>query len=229
MSDSDTKSPKQKVTPARAAVAKAAILDHVQVVGGKNWRDVFELFPDIPVSTMWRWARELKRANPPPEAIALARANIRSVTEGVEIARAVEARAAGVEEIARHIPAAPSPAYLATSGQQGMNNLNFMVEFRRLYADAEMLRTYSVNAAKEGEPEKIKNPLAFDRSVQRRLSVLEGYVKVSQQIYDVRMMADFYDSIIAEIKAEQPQVAQRIMKRLADLNARRGMTIDLQV
>lgn len=108
-----------------------------------------------------------------------------------------------------------------------------MAEIHALYADAKKLRAYSVSQGVDpdtGEAvEKIKNPAAFDKSIVRRADLLETAIKAVQEVWDLRTMQAFYETIIEEIGKESPEAQQRIMRRLADLNARAGMTLSMRV
>lgn len=206
----------------------AVIQKHLSLVGSRNWKDVMDQFPEIPQVTIWRWIAAAKKENPPSPELTRATKKIKNATQGVLIARHEEARAAGTEHIARHLPAAPSPAYIAKSGDHGIANLDFAAQIQVLYADAELLRTYSVTKV-DGEPDRIKNPLTFDKSIQRRASILEVAIRTLQELWDLRAMQDFYETVIAEIGAESPDCQQRIMDRLSALNRRSGMTMSMRI
>jgi hypothetical protein len=108
-------------------------------------------FPEITQSTIWRWIKSLEDKMPSRREINAA-------------ARALQERAeAGVTE---HLPAVPPPAALARDGGAGIRRIDFAAEIPRLYADAEMLRAFSVKEIEDetGQPvEKIKNPVAFEK------------------------------------------------------------------
>ncbi len=235
MSDTDNDDDKVKfLTPLerrshpKKFECRAAIAKHLATVGSRDWPGVMAQFPEIPKPTFWRWVKELKKEVPAEPELASARKKLKSVEEGAKILRHEEAKASGVGHIAKDLPAAPSPAYVSREGARAMANLDFTAEIGRLYSDAEALRTYSVTKDDAGN-ERIKNPLTFDRSVARRVSILETGLKALQELWDLRMMQSFYDSIIAEIGAESPEVQQRILKRLAELNQRTGMTMSMRL
>ena len=144
-----------------------------------------------------------------------------------------EAEENGTERIAKHLPAAPSPNYIARTGEAGMANLDFVAEIHKLYADATLLRTYAMKMRTDpatGEvTESINNPAAFDKSILRRASLIETAIKTVQEVWDLRQMQNFYQIVIEEIGEESPECQRRIMERLAALNARQGFTLSMKV
>lgn len=182
---------------------------------------VREHYLDVPRPTWYRWLNEVA-ASPMDVAIDTAR------------------------KAAKQMPATPSPSYLVDKPVEARAGIDFMSRLERLYADAEklaadgeMLRDYSTVTVKDLEGEervKIKIPAFFSNSIKLRgdsiglrASLLETAVKTIQQFYDLRRMQQFYDSILEEIAAESPEVAQRITDRLAKLNAEQGITVDARL
>ena len=125
-------------------------------------------------------------------------------------------------------PAAPSPAYVAKNGAQALDGIDFSRELALLYADAMMLRSYSVKPGDDGV-ERIKNPVIFERQITKRTDLIETSLKMMQEIWDLQMMQGFYEAIIKEIGFESPECQRRIMDRLRLLNGRTGMTMFAEV
>lgn len=206
----------------------AAIRAHLATHGPRKWKLFYERFPDIGVRTLAKWATQVRRELAENPHFTPAERQIIERMKGATVERDVEARANGTGQIARHLPAAPSPAYIAKNGERGLKNLDFVVEIQKLYRDAEMLRAYAVTMRKDAdgnEAEAIKNPMAFDRSIARRANLLETAIRAVQEIWDLRTMQQFYETVIEEIGAESPECQRRILERLAALNKRTGMTL----
>lgn len=202
-------------------------------VGSTNWKDLFARFPDVHEQNMWRWIRALKQADVSKPQLINAKAKlVQKIKKIGGTDRQREAEDAGVEKIARHLPAAPSPNYIARTGEAGMANLDFVAEIHALYADAQKLRAYAMKTKVDanGEvTEVINNPAAFDKSILRRASLIETAIKTVQEVWDLRQMQNFYQIIIEEIGEESPECQRRIMERLAALNARQGFTLSMKV
>lgn len=210
------------------------VAHHLATVGSSNWNVVIDKYPDIGIATKWRLIREAKTADVPKPQLINANAKlVQKVKKLPKDARRVEAEANGTEKIARHLPAAPSPAYIAKHGEAGLQNLDFVAEIHALYADAQKLRAYAMKNrvdADTGEvTEVINNPAAFDKSIVRRASLLETAIKAVQEVWDLRTMQNFYQTVIEEIGRESPECQRRIMERLAELNGRTGMTMAMRV
>jgi hypothetical protein len=129
----------------------------------------------------------------------------------------------------KNIPAAPSPAYLMRKGKDADNSINFLAMVERLLADGEKLRATSVKADETAaDGEKIANPFMFEKSITARLRVMDTALRVMQEIWDLDYQQRFYDaivSIIVEELAPYPEAQRRAIERLAELNAKRGMTM----
>lgn len=216
------------------AAFKAAVTAHMQTVGSNNWKVVLDQWPHVPDPTKWRWIRQVKEADVPRPELINARAKlVQRVKKLPPDARTIEASENGTTHIAKHLPASPSPNYIARNGEAGLQTLDFVAEIHALYGDATKLRNYALSVSTDeatGEKvEKIKNPAAFDKSIVRRANLLETAIKAVQEVWDLRTMQAFYETIIEEIGRESPEVQRRIMQRLADLNAKAGMTMSMRV
>lgn len=210
-----------------------AVAKHLATVGSNNWTPVLDAFPQIGIATKWRLIREAKAADVPRPELINARAKlVQKVKKLPADLRRQEAEDNGTQHIARQLPAAPSPHYIAKTGERGLQTLDFVAEIHALYADANMLRAFAISTvtAEDGTTsEKIKNPAAFDKSIGRRADLLETAIKAVQEVWDLRTMQNFYETIIEEIGKESPEAQRRIMERLAVLNGQRGFTMAMKL
>lgn len=210
-----------------------AVAKHLATVGSNNWTPILETHPEIGIATKWRLIREAKAADVPRPELINARAKlVQKVRKLPKDARREEAEENGTTTIARQIPAAPSPHYIAKTGEAGLQTLDFVAEIHSLYRDANMLRAFAISnvVAEDGTTsEKIKNPAAFDKSIVRRADLLETAIKAVQEVWDLRTMQNFYETIIEEIGRESPEAQRRIMERLAVLNSKTGMTMSMRL
>lgn len=210
-----------------------AVAKHLATVGSNNWTPVLDAFPQIGIATKWRLIREAKAADVPRPELINARAKlVQKVKKLPADLRRQEAEDNGTQHIARQLPAAPSPHYIAKTGERGLQTLDFVAEIHALYADANMLRAFAISTvtAEDGTTsEKIKNPAAFDKSIGRRADLLETAIKAVQEVWDLRTMQNFYETIIEEIGKESPEAQRRIMERLAVLNSKTGMTMSMRL
>lgn len=207
-----------------------AIREHLNTVGSQQWEAVFKRFPDVPVATMWRWIAACKKGMPGLAEVVTAKAKITQKIRSTKrrTARHEEAIEAGEEQFYRQLPAAPSPAAIARSGEQAMQAIDFAAEVHALYADTMMLRAHSVRLEEDGT-ERIKNPVLFERQIARRTALIDTTIKTLQELWDLRTMQGFYETIIDEIGKESPDAQRRILERLRVLNANTGMTIFMKV
>lgn len=218
----------------RKAEFIAAAQAHMASVGSTNWKDLMEKFPEVHDQTKWRWLRQAKEADVSKPQLINAKAKlVQKVKKIGGTDRQREAEEDGTERIAKHLPAAPSPNYIARTGDAGLQNLDFVAEIHALYSDAQMLRAWAMkkktDPATGEEVEVINNPNAFDKSILRRAGLLETAIKAVQEVWDLRTMQNFYQTIIEEIGEESPECQRRIMERLAALNSRQGFTMSMKV
>jgi hypothetical protein len=166
---------------------------------------LYKEFPEISKTAVYKWAHREKDGIP-------------SERELTKAAQEIESR---IESgVADHLPSLPPPGAIAKD-ESKLRRLDFAEEIPKLYADAEMLRAFSIKDV-DGE-EKIKNPVAFEKSIKARASLIETSLKVLQEVWDMRAMQQFNELIIDEIGRESPECQRRILERLALLNRRHGI------
>jgi hypothetical protein len=173
----------------------------------KGLKKLREKYHGVPIASWYRWIHSCK------ELVGHVDQKTQRLTESAAIAL----------EIGEHLPAAPSPDYVGRPRASG--NMDFMQRLEDLYADAETLRQFSMDT-KTG---RIKLPKYLTQSVSLRQKLLETALKAMQEVWDLRRMQSFYDSVLAEISQESPEVAMRIMERLKKLNSEIGMTFEARL
>jgi hypothetical protein len=121
------------------------------------------------------------------------------------------------------LPAVPSVgegivAVRAGGGMQIMRMLEEMAE------EADMLRDKAMTLDAEGR-RQIKNPIFLDTSLKRRMDLINTYLRVYQEIHDLRQVQVFFDEILSIIRDEiapaDEAITKRVIARLEQLQARR--------
>lgn len=198
-----------------------AIARHVAENGHKNWGELFaRLGVETPTDKrrMWRYIAKVREGK---------------FEVGHDIAMQIrQAKAAAkkmrLESAAKHVPAAPSPNVIATKGPEVLRHVDYMGQIRQMVEDIDMLREFSLAYDATGKA-KIKNPMYFGKSIQLRMGAIETALKAMQEIWDLRKMQEFYETIIATIGEADPHIAKKIMEKLVSLNAERGFTTDAKI
>jgi hypothetical protein len=104
---------------------------------------------------------------------------------------------------------------VAVSEANGVpRRIDFLGAYRDMFADVAALRQSALNA--DGS---VRSPAIFDRSIKRRLALIAQSVKLSQQIYAVRNMQMFFDTLVDEIATESPELRRRMLARLRQFAA----------
>lgn len=161
---------------------------------------------------------------PSPAMLDLARARIAAKIGDTPTMREREALANGTDHIARHLPAAPSPSYIAKYGVAELERLDIFVELNKLFHDANLMRAAAIRQDPATGQEKVINPRTFDKSISRRLEILATTLSTQRELWDLQRMETFYNTIIETIAGAAPDVAREIQKRLSLLNINIGMT-----
>lgn len=190
---------------------------HLAEFGPTNWGDLRQKYASVSEPTWWRWVKKAKESVAGQEAIADAKRKAAEKLPPVE-------KRKQTHEVEKYLPAAPPPHYIAKNGDVGMQTIDFLAEYHALRNDALLLREYSIRRDEDGT-ERIKIPAFFTKSADMRQSLLETAIKATKEVWDLKMMARFYDACLEEIAAESPEVAKRITERLARLNDEIGMTM----
>ncbi len=193
--------------------AIADIQRHIFNHGPTDFAKLREKYP-VSDATWFRWLRAAKDQSPPPEILEAARQQLAERAASLSPEETTAAASAA-------LTVAPAPEYIARSGPAGMENLNLLERLNQLYADAEMLRAYSLNS--KGE---IRMPMWFSNSVNLRDSLIGKAIKAVREVWDLTRQMEFCDSVLDEIQAESPACAARIVARLERLNAERGFTLN---
>lgn len=199
---------------------KLAISEHLALHGPTGWPDVMARYPDTSRATFFRYVKEVR------EEIEAAAA-VRPGADLKAVQKRIRAQVAPNQpgQLKKHIPAAPSPAIVAGLGDGAVEVFNFMATFNQIVADANMMRTASVSTDADGN-EKLKNPMLMDRSVGRRLDLIETWLRAQDLVWNLEKMQELYRLILEEVGKADPQTQQAILGRIRALNNQRGMTID---
>lgn len=186
------------------AELKAAIDQYGPDAGPKMVR---KNYPNIAKATWYRWLSELK-ATPIDNAVR-------------------EARRLAKATVADHLPAVPAPAYLCDRPVEARNAIDVMGKVQQLETFALMLMAYSTKESvdKNGNPE-IKNPMYFVQAAKLYDNALARLLEACGLLYEWQRMQNFYDAIVEEIRVADPEIARRIMDRLAALDRDRGFTFN---
>lgn len=198
-----------------------SINEHLMVDGPKNWVKLQTKHPEVSRPTLFRWIKEVREriednaSATGPESLRLAQKRIRSQ---VHVPDAV------TEKIKAHLPVAPSPAVVAADPRNTLAAFDFFAFFGRIVQDAEMTRQSAVRYDEDGN-EILKNPAAMDRSIARRISIIETYLQAVDAVYNAERLRELYEMIIEEVGKADTDLQQVVLARLRALNNRRGLTM----
>lgn len=212
-------------TKEQRAKRKAEIIEqirqHLMLEGPVNLDPLMATFPDISRPTFFRYLKEAKEliesdaSADGPGVLRMAQKRIRT--------RAMPAEARG-KDIRATLPVAPSPAVIAADPHGAMQAFDFMKYFHKILADAELVRNSAVVKNADGT-EKLRNPVVMDRSVARRLSIIETYLHSMETVYNLEKIQELYRIVINAVGKADPDTQQAILAELRRANNAHGLTM----
>jgi hypothetical protein len=166
-----------------------AMREHIAKFGSRDWRRLRTRFPHVSEPTWWRWVREAKTS-------------------------------IGFQHCAQQNDLSADPPLPPESGGSGevpaelsrpasAVPFDYMALHRQQLADAQMLRSHSLNS--DGT---IRNPTTFDRSIGLRIKLLARAFKFEQQIFDLRQSQKFFAAVVTEIGKASPELQKKVIDRL---------------
>lgn len=204
---------------------KLAISNHLHLNGPNGWPDVMAQFPDVSRATFYRYIKEV-REDIEAQAASNGGASLRMAQKRI---RAHATKPKQVQrELKTNLPAVPSPAVVVGMGSAADEVFNFMGNLNRLMDDAEMMRSAAVTVNEDGT-EKLKNPNLMDKSIGRRLGMLETWLRSQGLVWNYDKLQELYFAIIDEVGKASPEVQQAVVSRIRTLNNQRGMTVDARL
>jgi hypothetical protein len=205
------------VNVAYEEVKKACIADiaeHLAERGAQDWENLRARYVPESMSdrTFWRLVEAVKAGKPHTEILAgkIKKAKITMMKAG------------------DHLPAPISPEYLVKGGSDAIAKVDFLAEFTRLWRDIRLLREWSTTPGEDGK-EKIKNPQFFVQQIRLSRETMETAMKVASEVYKLNTSQEMWRAVLDEVEKESPECAERIIKRIARLNAERGLTIHADI
>jgi hypothetical protein len=204
---------------------KLAISEHLALHGPKGWPEVQAKFPNVSRATFFRYVKEVreeierKAADRPGADLKVVQKRIRS-----RVATPDESE----RQLKANLPTAPSPAVVASLGPAVDEVFDFMANFNKLLRDADMMRSAAVTVGSDGV-EKLRNPNLMDKSISRRLGLMETWLRSQGLVWNYEKLQELYFAVIDEVGKASPEVQQAIVSRIRSLNNTRGMTIDARL
>lgn len=202
-----------------------AIRQHLMLEGPRNWDALMAKYPGVSRPTFFRYlkaareAEESAAASQSPGALRLAQQRIHA-----NVAKPEKTTAA----IKAHMPAPVSPAVIAANPAAAAQAFQFFAFFNDIVADAALLRGTTIATNPDGTI-KVKNPMMLDKSMQRRLAILDTYLHSVEAVYNMERIRELYELIIDEVGKAAPDVQMAVLARVRDLDNKRGMTMNANI
>lgn len=214
-----------RISEERKAEILSAISEHLLVDGPRNWDILLAKYPDLSRPTLFRYVKEVRErledqvGKHGAGALRLAQKRIRA---------AVEPAAKTTERVKAHLPSSPSPAVIAGQDAHIEQLFDFMAFFGKILKDADMVRDSAV-AKNEDGTERLKNPMVMDRSIARRLGIIETYLHTQDTIYNLEKLQELYRIVINAVGQADPETQQAILAELRQANNMHGITMAARV
>lgn len=199
---------------------RLAISQHLALHGPTKWPELQAKWPDVSRATFFRHVKEV-REDMENTAAQRGGAELRVMQKRI---RTQTTTPNNEKKLKANMPATPSPAALVGLGQGADDVFNFMAHFNELLRDVKMMRDASVALTAEGG-EKLKNPMLMDKSVSRRIDLIETWLRSQDMIWNFERMQELYHAIIEEVGKADVDTQQAILARVRMLNDQRGLTV----
>jgi hypothetical protein len=188
----------------KRAVAQAEIMQEMVDYGpGRDWSILWRSrYPDVKKPTWYRWVNAVKAGGVAAKAAAKtvkAKSDRRSRQAPKKSTR---------REVTASLPTVVSPNDVASSGI-----LSVMNEVRNAVARAK--RVLDMCETSEG---KLRNPKLFLEASRHSMEALRTAAIVANQMMDAQQTERFHQAVIDCIEETDRDTAERILRRLKDLN-----------
>lgn len=199
------------------------IREHIMLNGAYSFTEVRKKHPDCTETQFWRAVKSVrdsieKAALGDAGALRLAQQKIRTHSDMENLKGKIKS----------HLPAAPSPAVIAADQEETTKAFDFMRYFGEILADAKMLRDSAVTKADDGT-EKLRNPMMMDKSVQRRLAIVETYLHSMETVYNLEKIQELYQIVLSAVGRADPATQQMILAELRKANNMNGLTVAAKI
>lgn len=204
---------------------RAEIRQHLEAHGGEDLAYVSAKHPEISRATFYRFVAEVRRDM---EARGVREGNVR------EVRKAIKARPPRAEmsarELVKHLPATPTPEVVAGADPvMARQAFDFMRYFHLIVADADLVRDALIITTTDADGKtvtKVKNPVLMDKSIGRRLSIIQNWLNSQELIYNYERMREMYAVIVDAVGRADSETQAVILAELRELNAKRGITLE---
>jgi hypothetical protein len=165
-----------------------AIELHLSAVGPRKWALIRAQFPEVSAATFWRKVKTVRQqvANP-PDAVAEQKA----------------------------LPSTSPPLTDLEEIRSLIGHYSFLrqaTRFRELLADADTLKTQSVN--KDG---KITNHTAYTKSIVIRERLVNSELDMLDRFWSIQNMEVFYDTMLETLEKVSPEYVRKLLDALKAL------------
>ncbi len=191
----------------RRAEAFQAIVEHVRSAEPGTWKAIRDRFPDIPEATFFRYVRKARQAQSGEVAVAEARQRIADHVGAV----------ASHPDVGAVQPDINGQGSLVPSEALGFRQLDLLRRVDEVFADIELLRAYAM-----GPEGKIRAPLFWTQAISLKDRSIGTALKCASAALSMERVIDFMDDVVAEVAAESPEAARKIIVRLTRFSASGG-------
>lgn len=117
------------------------------------------------------------------------------------------------EDAVRNLPPPPDVDVVA-----GMPVNGVLIELTKIMRSAEEI----MNSQRSEETRRVKNPRIFLMASEHKRRILETYMKLHERIMETMKVQNFHKAVMDILMEADPEMAQKVVKRLDELNDRMG-------
>lgn len=187
--------------PKRKSACKAAILDHLDHVGPREWNAVRDAFADVPKATFWRLVRTTRA-----EVLVDKVQAIPAGDEATQDAAVDEAFSTDYSNLASDLKnSLREPPRLRDLC--GRDAIDPQAVLAACLSNANDVVTHA-----QGADGKVRAPKLLIQASKLMADTLRTAAAVSAVLWEEQRVRDFYRAVMEEIAAESPDTAMRIAR-----------------
>jgi hypothetical protein len=187
------------------ATQKAEVIADIQEALRENpdqkWVWLVEKYPNVSKKSIYRWISAEKSPRKTPLRKASRKIN------------------KTVKAVGEHLPAVPSPQYVAA---KGTDQIDFLGRLNNLLGHTDNIIAHATK-----NPERPNNHQLM-QAVKCQSDLLGMGLKAMGEVYNFRRMQRMHDAILSTLRRRDPSLAVQVLEDLESLDREMGITVNGQ-
>jgi hypothetical protein len=189
------------ISAKRKSEVVADIKEALQQNPEQRWVWLLDKYPDVPKQSIYRWIKAEKSPRKTP---------LRKASKKIDKA---------VKVIGEHLPAVPSPEYVAA---KGTDQIDFLGRLNTLLGHTDNIIAHATKNADRPNNHQLM------QAVKCQSDLLGMGLKAMGEVYNFRRMQRMHDAILSVLRRRDPSLAVQVLEDLEALDREMGITVNGQ-